>query len=1204
MRRIACWLAGAAVAAFGVVATPVTAHADTLGSITAFTADNGVYIAQAGAAKVRLTFQRDDVFRLELAPDGTFTDPANTGAGAKIVVKTDYAPVSSTWKEFDDRYEVATGALTVKIGKRPALVSVFRADGSKVLAESAPLSWDAAGTRQTLEPVAKEQFFGGGMQNGRLNHTGQTVNVAANHDWDDDGYPNAVPYYVSTAGYGVLRDTFVPGSYAFKQPVVATHREQRFDAFYFVGRPYDLKTPLDRYTELTGRPMLPPIYGMEMGDADCYNHSSPTYTGGKNPEKWTTPSAAKVAQGYLDHDMPRGWMLVNDGYGCEYTDLPEAGEQLRRRGIEMGLWTQRALTNQEFEVKNAGVRVRKLDVAWVGQGYRFALTGCEDAAEGIETYSDARRYVWMVEGWAGSQRCAVQWTGDHYGTLDAIRWQIPAITGAGLSGMPFTAGDIDGIFGGSGESYVRDLQWKAFTPVLMSMSGWAAKDKQPWTRGEPYTSINRTYLKLRERLLPYLYTYAAEAHRTGAPVNRALVMEYPRDETAWQVKDQFLAGQDFLVAPVYQAGDVREGIYLPEGRWVDYWSGKVHNGPQTLAGYSAPLDRLPVFVRAGAIVPMYREGINNHAEQKAGDPLTLDLYPAGDSTFSMYADDGRTRAFATGQSATQKFTVKAPESGSGPITVGIGALEGSYAGKPEARPYELVVHLGRAPANVKYGKDRLAKISAEEYASGATGWYADGAVVRARVPALATSETAELTLVGGAVLGGQHPGDSDVTVATKLPAMLTPGATIELPVTVANATGTDIRDVRLGVRVPAGWSAPADVEAGVIEDGTSVEKTVALTVPDDAKAGAVTLSVSATYRAHNQELTATTAAAAKVPFKSLAAAFGNIGITDDADPGKGNIDGGGGSFSYQRLAAAGVTPGARVSVQGVPFTWPATQAGQPDNVASAAQTIAMGGQGNTLAFLGTGTSTSATGPLTVHYEDGTSDTATLGLANWCCVDPGTHGSRPAFSHKGKNLPAGANQYPTVDYRIFYNQVRVNPAKKIVAVTLPDNAAVHVFAASVATTQLPAPPKGAAWASDVPWMSADNGWGPVEKDRSNGESGAADGRPITLGGTVHAKGLGVHAPSKVSYHTGGACSAFTATVGVDDEIADYGSVVFSVLADGKEVYRSPTLTGTSAPVAVSADLKGAAYVDLVVGNAGDGNGGDHGDWASARFSCNP
>lgn len=343
---------------------------------------------------------------------------------------------------------------------------------------------------------------------------------------------------MSTAGYGVLRNTFTPGSYSFTSPVGTTHDEKRFDAYYFVG---DLKTSLDHYTELTGRPFMPPIYGLEYGDSDCYNRGhyatdpDPSNDWKVHPDKVTTLDAVKVAQRFKDEDMPGGWMLVNDDYGCGYSanteseqvdgtwwgkrDIPalkEAGDELRARNIQMGLWTQSSLDRQPAEVGEAGVRVRKLDVAWVGPGYRHALTACDTAHDGIEQYSNARGLAWMVEGWAGAQRCAVQWTGDHSGSLDAIRWQIPAITGSGNSGIAYSAGDVDGIFGGSPTSYVRDMQWKVFNPAFMTMSGWSTPAyKQPWAYGDPYTSINRKYLKLRERLLPYFYTYAAEAHRTA-----------------------------------------------------------------------------------------------------------------------------------------------------------------------------------------------------------------------------------------------------------------------------------------------------------------------------------------------------------------------------------------------------------------------------------------------------------------------------------------------------------------------------------------------------------------------------------------------------------------------------------------------------------------------------------------------------------------
>ena len=525
------------------------------------------------------------------------------------------------------------------------------------------------------------------MQNGRSIHTGATINVARNFDWDDDGYPNAVPYYMSSNGYGVLRNTFAAGSYDFAAHTT-THAEQRFDAYYFVG---DYTDALDSYTKLTGRPMMPPVYALEYGDADCYNRSSPTYSGSKDPAKLRTPQALEIAKDFVENDMPAGWMLVNDGYGCEYQELPETVDAIEAEtGLKTGLWTQRSLTQQEYEVGEAGVRLRKLDVAWVGSGYRLALTGCEAAHDGIEQYSDARGTSLMVEGWAGSQRCGMQWTGDHSGNLDAVRWQVSALTGAGNSGMPFTTGDVDGIFGGSAESYVRDLQWKAFAPALYSMSGWASTDKRPWLYGEQATAINRSYLQLRQQLMPYIYSLAAESHRSGLPMMRSIALEYPNDPGAYSVEanNEFLLGGDYLVAPVFTKSTVRNGIYLPAGdQWVDYWTGTLYEGGQVVNGHPAPLEQLPIFVRAGAVVP---QGITarNASLVPEDSPITLSVYPQGDSEFSLYEDDKVTRGYADGESSTQEFIVTAPDAGKkGTVTVEIGERDGEYAGKAAARPY-------------------------------------------------------------------------------------------------------------------------------------------------------------------------------------------------------------------------------------------------------------------------------------------------------------------------------------------------------------------------------------------------------------------------------------------------------------------------------------------------------------------------------------
>ena len=149
---------------------------------------------------------------------------------------------------------------------------------------------------------------------------------------------------------------------------------------------------------------------------------------------------------------------------------------------------------------------------------------------------------------------------------------------------------------------------------------------------------------------------------------------------------------------------------------------------------------------------------------------------------------------------------------------------------------------------------------------------------------------------------------------------------------------------------------------------------------------------------------------------------------------------------------------------------------------------------------------------------------------------------------------------------------------------------------------PPPPTADTYASDLGWISATNGWGPVERDTSVGENGAGDGGPITLAGKVYTKGLGTHAVSKVRYYLAGNCTSFTADVGVDDVQTSRGSVRFSVVADGTTVTETGTLGPASATVPITADVTGADYVDLVAGDAGDGNGNDHADWADATFHC--
>ncbi|WP_438302795.1 NPCBM/NEW2 domain-containing protein [Streptomyces sp. HUAS TT11] len=155
---------------------------------------------------------------------------------------------------------------------------------------------------------------------------------------------------------------------------------------------------------------------------------------------------------------------------------------------------------------------------------------------------------------------------------------------------------------------------------------------------------------------------------------------------------------------------------------------------------------------------------------------------------------------------------------------------------------------------------------------------------------------------------------------------------------------------------------------------------------------------------------------------------------------------------------------------------------------------------------------------------------------------------------------------------------------------------------VTATVVVPPPSGVSYLSDLPWLSTTNGYGPVERDTSNGESAAGDGHPLTIGGAVYAKGLGAHAESDIAYYTGGACTTVTADVGVDDEKGSKGTVAFEIRADGGTVLTTGVLTNADAAQPITADVRGAQVVHLVVTDGADGIDSDHADWADAQLSC--
>ena len=211
--------------------------------------------------------------------------------------------------------------------------------------------------------------------------------------------------------------------------------------------------------------------------------------------------------------------------------------------------------------------------------------------------------------------------------------------------MPFWSHDIGGhVVEPTPELFVRWTQFGMFSGHARTLG---VMRRAPWDFGNAALRIFRRYVKLRYRLIPYLYTYAHVAARTGLPLIRAMVLEFQDDPSTYHLDLQYMFGGEFLVAPIFDTTGERN-VYLPAGAWYDYWTKERLTGPRHIV-CRAPLDTLPLFVKGGAIIPMGPE--MNYVGEVPCSPITLDVYPEGTSSFTIHDDDGDTAVRVHAESA-------------------------------------------------------------------------------------------------------------------------------------------------------------------------------------------------------------------------------------------------------------------------------------------------------------------------------------------------------------------------------------------------------------------------------------------------------------------------------------------------------------------------------------------------------------------------
>ncbi len=273
----------------------------------------------------------------------------------------------------------------------------------------------------------------------------------------------------------------------------------------------------------------------------------------------------------------------------------------------------------------------------------YGMLMARSAFEGVRKLAPERRpFILTRAGFAGVQRYSAVWTGDNYASWDHLALTIPMLANMSVSGIPFVGADVGGFNDRpSGELYARWLQAAVLTPFLRSHSvGWAG-NKEPWEYGDEFTAINRRTIELRYQFLPYIYSLFREHERSGEPVMSPLWYEFPGDTRTYLISDQFMLGSDVLVAPVVKEGMRERQIYLPAGNWIDWWSGETFDGGKQHT-IKAPLDRLPIYVRAGAVIPT--QPVIQHTGQMPRVPLTLNIFAGSPDekavTAVIYQDAG------------------------------------------------------------------------------------------------------------------------------------------------------------------------------------------------------------------------------------------------------------------------------------------------------------------------------------------------------------------------------------------------------------------------------------------------------------------------------------------------------------------------------------------------------------------------------------
>lgn len=666
-----------------------------LGSYKSFEIINNSLIVDYANTWIKITPVKSGIIRIQSGAVGTGPQETksyaviNHGSG-RSVIKCD---------ETDDVLKLSLSSLKLIIHKNSGQMEFLDSKGRLLTSTTAdsPLTRNDKGVSMSFVSPQDECFYGFGLQFHSLNQRGKTRIIKTNADTPvDNGKAHAVtPFFISSKGYGIFADdtgysefhmaSINPDEYSFQL------MNDSLDCYFIYGP--ESRDVVQQYTWLTGRAYLPPKWGL--GFWYRMHH------------EWNADKTKEIADKFREEKIPcdviglePGWQT--HAYSCSYVwnkgnfpDPPAYVDWMSERGFRLNLWEHAYVhpTSPIYdELKSAGVVADK--PVWEGlvpdftlpearriftkfhetehvnlgvSGYKLdECDGSDDTGgwffpddtkfpgglDGSKMHNllgflyqqtmhemfdhrNERTYLLVRANFAGAQRYASCIYSDYYGLDQYIR----ACVNSGFSGVLWCP-EVRQT--GSDEEFIRRCQVMFFSPMAM-INAWA-DGVTPWEKGSEIESIFKRYAELRMRLIPYIYTAFKEARDTGIPLIRALVMDYPDDLKAADVDNQFMFGDSLMVAPII-SGASRQ-VYLPEGNWIDYWTGEAYKGGLSIE-YKAPLERLPIFVKEGSIIPMYP--VMQYVDEKPVSEIEFDVYLGKSKTsYTLYEDDGKTNNYLKG----------------------------------------------------------------------------------------------------------------------------------------------------------------------------------------------------------------------------------------------------------------------------------------------------------------------------------------------------------------------------------------------------------------------------------------------------------------------------------------------------------------------------------------------------------------------------